>query len=173
MKGTLMKQSLLALSLLSSTGAVQAGGVDVGGVVYELKFADFKPITTPFAERTAVIAYEAELSVDGDTNQPLWYDVEGEVTTKWFAGNLDVNLTVTCRPHASGVPPLLLGLDSDSGVRFEHHSYRARPGISTQTNAGGNCNVLKIRLDKTGNLSKMFYTVVTDLTFRVSVTEQF
>ncbi len=167
-----MKKTMFALLLTTMTGFAQAGSVDVGGVLYELKFAEFTPVTLPFADRTAVVAYEAELTVDGDPGRPLWYDVEGDVTTKWFAGNLDVNLTVTCRLGNQGTP-LLLGQDSDSGVRFEQHSYRARPGISVLTNTGGNCKVMKIRLDKTGNLSRMFYTVITDLNFRVSVTEQF
>lgn len=165
-----MKKSLFALLLSATTTLAHAGSVDVGGVVYELKFAEFTPIPQQYADRSAVVAYEAELTVDGDEAQNLWFDVDGEVTTKWFAGNLDVNLTVTCRSN-NQTAPLLLGQDSDSGIRFEQHSYRARPGISVLTNTGGNCKVMKIRLDKTGNLSRMFYTVVTDLNFRVSVTD--
>ncbi len=116
------------------------------------------------------VAYEATFTVDGDFGNLMNYQIDGETTTRWFAGNMAVNLSVTCTsPELS--EPLVIGENLEYGQRFDGHSYRAKPWVNEKLTTDGNCKQMTVRLDKVGGLSRQFYTIYTDLSFRVKVLE--
>ncbi|KZN57491.1 hypothetical protein N473_06295 [Pseudoalteromonas luteoviolacea CPMOR-1] len=166
-----MKKLCILASLLAAS-QVYAAPVDVGGAVYELNFADFTPITEPYAGQQAVVAYEAKVNVDGDFGQDLNYRVGGKVFTRWFAGNMAATLSVSCEtPGLNNA--IFIGENMDFGIRYAGVSYLAKPAISEVLNTGGNCQQMTVRIDKEGHLSRQFYTRVTDLSFTVQIVEQY
>lgn len=168
-----MQKTILAAAacVLLQAATAQAAAIDIGGSIQQLKFSDFSAVREDYANTQAVVAYETTLDVSGDVGSTVIFEVGGEVTTRWFAGNLVMNMTVTCLSPRLSLP-LLIGTDTDTGIRFEHQSYKVRPEISVEKNTGGDCQQLHIRLDKVGPLSRKFYTVVTDLQFRVHLLER-
>ncbi|TMN35346.1 hypothetical protein [Pseudoalteromonas sp. S2755] len=166
----MLKELLPGVCLLLSSTAF-ANTVHVGGVMYQLDFADFTPVTKPYAGARAVVAYEALVNVEGDEGRNLLFELDGEIKTRWFAGNMAATMSVSCSTGLSNSAAQHIGTDTAFGVRYNQISYSAMPRVSEVHNTGGQCKEMKIRIDKVGNLSRQFYTIYTDIKLRVKIFE--
>ncbi|KJY96741.1 hypothetical protein [Pseudoalteromonas piscicida] len=168
----MVRKLLSGVAFCCISAITNANPVHVGGVIYQLDFSDFTPITKSYGSTTAVVGYEKELFVEGDYGQSLLYEVDGEIKTKWFAGNMLASMFVSCS-DATNDPSSeqIIGATFAFGVRYDQVSYTAKPRVSEIRNTAGQCKRMKIRINKEGNLSRQFYTIYTDMKLRVKVIE--
>ncbi|TMN35348.1 hypothetical protein [Pseudoalteromonas sp. S2755] len=134
-----------------------APSIIVDGGITKIALSEFTPITSTWAGRDVITAYEALIDVaNKQAHQSLLFTGSASIETTWFAGNFAADVNVSC----SGVP---VGYDLAQGIRELQYSVPGIVNITELRHGVTDCKQLKIHIAKRGSLSRQFYTQVENI----------
>ncbi|ATC96222.1 hypothetical protein [Pseudoalteromonas tunicata] len=167
-----MKYFLILAACLISNAASALPTFFVGEAMQITK-SDLQPITQFYkrengVDKYAEVAYEVEFPIYG-TYGLTEIDVEltGNIYSAWYSSNFGMKVAVFCNNT-------IVANDTSYGVRYEHASYLVKPQIHVDSYPiPDGCESIKIRMEKQGNLSRMYFTNIMDIDVRLYITNKF
>ncbi|CAM4061506.1 hypothetical protein [Pseudoalteromonas byunsanensis] len=142
-----MKKLTTALAFMLSFGAQAIEPIYVGGEQYSYTMSDF----TPVYANGHIVGYDAAIPVGVDMYDDfigdypeLIFDVSGEAVGTTDGSPMLMDMSVVC----SGVD---IGYDADVVINRRGRLIPARFSIYNRTKTNGECQELKLRINKTGS----------------------
>lgn len=119
-------------------------------------------------DKYAEVAYEVEFPIYGTFGlNEIDIELTGGINSAWYSSNFAMKVIVYCNDIA-------LASDLSYGVRYERASYIVKPQIRSERQAiPQGCDNVKIRMEKQGNLSRMYFTNIEKIDVRLYITNKF
>lgn len=167
-----MKHFLMLCACLIANNTLALPTYFIGEAMHINK-SDMQAITQFYrrdngVDKYAEVAYEVEFPIYGTFGlNEIDIELTGGINSAWFSSNFAMEVIVYCNDTA-------LVNDLSYGVRYERSSYIVKPQIHREHLAiPQGCENIKIRMEKQGNLARMYFTKIEKIDVRLYITSKF